>query len=71
MYIYIYIHIFIHILPGGPSRPLNISNGYSLLEKTLILVGMYNHQFQGGYVLMVGLTSRVYTYAWNPNDLYF
>ena len=31
----------------------------SLLEKTIILVGIYNQQFQNYLVLMVSLTSRV------------
>ena len=31
----------------------------SLLEKTIILVGIYNQQFQDYLVLMVSLTSRV------------
>ena len=46
MFIFTYINIYIYTL--GVQRPLN-----GLSEKTIILVGIYNQQFQGTIILMV------------------
>lgn len=51
--------VYIYKFPGGPLKPLNF---HSLLEKTIILAGIYNQQFQESIILMVsdlqGLFSR-------------
>ena len=61
--------VYIYTYPGSPVRPLN---KWPKSEKTIILVGICNQQFQGTIILMVfdlqGIYIGILTQRMDPED---